>query len=128
MHKRVNVFLHLVSDFLIGSITFTAYDPVGCVIFYQPNTWTKASARRQSANEVFYNGVTFNHADGRICPSKIDFHFQAYELSNVVVIPRFVKRSSFVLVMEKFEIRIFCNPQPCICDGTIEIEGKCQNQ
>ena len=78
----------------------------------------------KSANGVIYNGFclrtgnqviikqiprdvisTYVQLGNRLCPSEIAFHFEAAEVSQSVVRPLdwFERRSSFVLVMEKFE-------------------------
>ena len=78
----------------------------------------------KSANGVIYNGFclktgnpviikqiprdvisTYVQLGNRLCPSEIAFHFEAAEVSQTVVRPLdwFERRSSFVLVMEKFE-------------------------
>ena len=78
----------------------------------------------KSANGVIYNGFclktgnpviikqiprdvisTYVQLGNRLCPSEIAFHFEAAQVSQSVVRPLdwFERRSSFVLVMEKFE-------------------------
>jgi len=79
----------------------------------------------KSANGVIYNGIDLKtrrpvvikqiprnvigqyfNVNGRMCPSEIYYHFMAFEKSpNFVAKPLawFEKRSSFVVVMDKFE-------------------------
>ena len=78
----------------------------------------------KSANGVIYNGFclqtgnpvvikqiprdvisTYVQLGHRLCPSEIAFHFEAAQVSDHVVQPLawFERRSSFVLVMQKFE-------------------------
>ena len=78
----------------------------------------------KSANGVIYNGFclrtgnpvvikqiprdvisTYVQLDHRLCPAEIAFHFEAAQVSEQVARPLdwFERRSSFVLVMEKFE-------------------------
>ena len=78
----------------------------------------------KSANGVIYNGFclrtgnpvvikqiprdvisTYIQLDHRLCPAEIAFHFEAAQVSEQVARPLawFERRSSFVLVLEKFE-------------------------
>ena len=77
-----------------------------------------------STNGVIFNGVhirsgreviikqipkkvvsEYFNVNGRMCPSEIYFHFEAFKVTNLVVKPIgwFERRSSYVLVMEPFE-------------------------